>query len=221
MRKLVVVLCIAAGLLAPRSGSAATLLVSPYAPAEAVVSLDVTGAQVRYRAADDRFYVERNIESLSWGYGSFFASAGYVSKTEFEDFEVAKFDDDEAGYVLALGARGQVWRQGEFSAALHAQFHTLNEKVLIDETSYDLQSIELLAGADAVWTPGTWSLYAGVQVVPYSDIELDYFENNQVERTDFILVRVGGRVPLGRMSLDFELPFIGAEGVRLGLSYAF
>ena len=221
MRKLVVVLCIAAGLLAPRSGSAATLLVSPYAPAEAVVSLDVTGAQVRYRAADDRFYVERNIESLSWGYGSFFASAGYVSRTEFEDFEVTKFDDDEAGYMLAIGARAPVWSSGDFSAALHAQFHTLNEKVLIDEKSYDLQSIELLAGADAVWTPGTWSVYAGVQVVPYSDIELDYFENNQVERTDFILVRVGGRVPVGPMTLDVEVPFIGAEGVRFGLSYAF
>jgi len=221
MRKLVVVLCITAGLFAPRTGSAATLLVSPYAPAEAIVSFDVTGAQVRYRAADDRFYISRSIESASWGYGAFFATIGYVSKTSFEDFELAEFDDDEAGYVLALGARGPVWSTGDFSAALHAQFHTLNEKVLLDETSYDLQSIELLAGADAVWSPGPWSVYAGLQVVPYSDIELDYFTDNQVERTDFILLRVGGRVPFGPMSLDVEIPFIGAEGVRIGLSYAF
>ena len=37
----------------------------------------------------------------------------------------------------------------------------------------------------------------------------------------FFLLRVGGRVPFGPMSLDVEVPFIGAEGVRFGLSYAF
>jgi hypothetical protein len=183
------------------------------------VSFDVTVAETRYETPTDRFSVSRTVEAATWSYQSFYATLGYVSETEFEDFESANFNDDEAGYVIALGARGAVWKSGDFSAVLNAEFRSLNETVLQSGVSRDLQRLELLAGADAVWSQGGWSFYGGCEVVPYSDIDLDSFSD--VEREDFLSLRVGGRVLLGPLSLDAEVPFIGTQGFRIGLSYAF
>lgn len=219
MKKCVASLVLGFALLSPISGFCS--MVSPLAPTEAAVSFDVTVAETQYETPNDRFSISRAIESGTWSYGSFFATLGYVSKTEFEDFETADLGDDETGYVFAVGARGPVWTSGDFSTVLHAQFHSLNEQVILNDRSYDLQSLELLAGADEVWSPGPWSVYAGFQVVPYSDIDLDFVKDGEVERTDFISLRVGGRVPLGPVFLDVEVPFLGTEGVRIGLSYAF
>lgn len=217
MRKCVAGIGLTLLLLAPAPGFCS--MVSPLAPVGAAVSFDVTLADTRYEMSGDRFEISRTIEAATWSYESFYATLGYVSATNFESFETAEFEGDEDGYIIAFGARGPVWRAGDFSAVLHAQFHSLNETVLENRSSRDMQSLEILAGADAVWSSGGWSVYGGAEVAPYSDVDFDTF--GSVERADFISLRAGGRVPLGPVSLDVEVPFLGTVGVRIGLSYAF
>jgi len=42
-----------------------------------------------------------------------------------------------------------------------------------------------------------------------------------MERTDFLVGRIGGRVALGPVFLEAEVSVLGAEGARIGLSYDF
>jgi hypothetical protein len=220
MRKSVLALVTIFLFVTPVTVPAATLMVSPFAPEGASVSLDYTRSQVRYRVPSDRFYISRSIESFSWGYESFFATLGYIAATDFDDFAGGEIGD-EAGWAFGVGARGAAWRAGDFSALLNAQAHVLNERVVFDGTGRTMQSFEILAGADGVWSRGPLALYAGFETVPYSDLTVKFAGLRQIERSDFITLRAGGRVAFGPWSLNAEVPFVGAEGVRVGLQFAF
>ena len=222
MRKSVVALCFAVGAFFPSSGFGATFLVSPYTSPSAEARFDFTKTEIHYRIPEDTIHILRDIESLSWGYETFFATVGYVSKTDLHEFELAPEQfGDEPGYVIAVGARGPIWCAGEFSVELHAQFHTLNEKLVHNDISYSLQSLELLTGADLIWSSAGWSLHAGFDAVPYSSIDVSLEALDGMERTDFLVGRIGGRVALGPVFLEAEVSVLGAEGARIGLSYDF
>ena len=206
----------------PGTASAATLMVSPISNGETAASFDFAVNQVRYEVPTYRFYVNRDIYAASWLYESFFASVGYIGHT---DFELRQSDDfspsGEPGYLLAFGARGAAWRTGDFGINLDVQIHAMTEKVVAGGVRYDMNSQEILAGVTAAWQPPGWRVYAGLQVLPYSNMEMEAPGFEQIERSDFIICHFGGGVDLGKWLLSADVQVLGAEGLRLGLGYAF
>jgi hypothetical protein len=222
MVKLVALLLVLWTLL-PGAASAATLMVSPVSTGEAAVSLDYAVNQVRYQVPTNRFYVSRDIYAASWLYESFFASVGYIGHTGF-GHELSTDDfppSGEPGYLVALGARGAVWRSGDFGINLHIQLHGLNEKVIEGGVRYAFNSQEVLAGVTAAWQPPGWRAYAGLDVVPYSNVDMDAPGFELMERSDFIIGHFGGGVDLGPVLLSADFQVVGTEGMRISLGYAF
>jgi len=205
------------------TASAATLMVSPVSTGETAVSLDYAVNQVRYQVPTHRFYVSRDIYAASWLYESFFASVGYIGHTGFgHELSTDNFPPSgEPGYILAFGARGAVWRTGDFGINLHAQFHGLNEKVMDSGVRYTFKSQEILTGVTAAWQPPGWRAYAGLDVVPYSHIEMGVPGFETMERSDFIIGHFGGGVDLGPVLLSADFQVVGTEGMRISLGYAF
>jgi hypothetical protein len=205
------------------TASAQTLMVSPVSTGEAALSLDYAVNQTRYQVPTHRFYVSRDIFATSWLYESFFASVGYIAHTDFgHDLSTDNFPPGgEPGLLLAAGARGAVWRAGDFGINLHAQFHGLNEKVIDGGVRYAFKSEEVLAGVTAAWQPPGWRAYAGVEAVPYSHIELGVPGFEQIDRSDFIICHLGGGVDLGPVLLSADFQVVGTEGLRVSLGYAF
>jgi hypothetical protein len=224
MRTFVGCILVSSGIILSGNASAATLLVSPLPTREAEVSVDYSANQVRYDLPGDRFYVKREILSLSWAYESFFASIGQIANTDYRDVGGDPEPEQprgEAGFMLATGARGAVWREGDLAVNLHAQIHVLSEKAIVSDERYDVESFEILAGAVAAWEPPGWRVYLGIETVPHSDTTTEAPGLEDMSRSDFIIVHAGGGMDIGPCLLDVDVQFVGAEGVRVGLGYAF
>jgi hypothetical protein len=214
-------LCI--GLLAPAPSHASPLLASPSPPGpphDVTLSLDVTVDQARYQYPGDRFAVDRTIYSSTWAYESFYASVGYIASTEFDDLENFTIEG-RPGYVLALGARGAAWRRGEYRIDVHGQLDVMNEKFIYGGVNGEMQSRELLLGATGTWARDGWRLYAGAQVMPLTDIDMDIAALEDIERSDFVFLYAGVGMAAGPVALDLEGRFQGSTGVRIGIAFAF
>ena len=224
MRKLAV-LFVALWLALPSTASAVTPLVSPVPAAESAGSLDILRVQARYDVPKDRFYIQRTILAATWEYESFYASLGYIATTDFDDVGDGTLPDPQpagdSGSMLAVGARGALWRSGEFSFNGDLQLHVLNEQVESNGVRYSMQSHEAILGVAAAWQRRPWRAYAGVDTVPYTNISMKAPGFEDMGRTDFIIVHAGGGVDIGPFLLDADVQFVGAEGIRVSLGYAF
>ena len=198
-------------------------MVSPVPAGESAVSLDYSLNQVRYEVPTHRFYVSRDILAASWLYESFFASLGYIAHTDFEHgLSTDNFPPSgEPGYMLAFGARGAVWRSGDFGINLHVQFHGLNEKVIDSGVRYSMKSQEVLAGVTAAWQPPGWRAYAGFDTVPYSQHRdgCPRVRGDGAHRFHHRPLRRRGGPRPG--APDADVQFVGTEGMRISLGYAF
>lgn len=207
----------------PGSASAATLMVSPVPSGETAVSLDYAINEVRYEVPAEQFEISRDIVALSWAYESFFLSLGSILHTDFDhDLALNRLSlSGESGYMVAFGARGALWRAGDFALNGHAQIHGLNEAVEAGGVRYTFKSQEILAGVVAAWEPPGWRMYAGFDALAYSHIEMDAPGFEEMKRSDFINLHFGGGVDLGPVFLNADLQVLGTEGLRIGLGYAF
>lgn len=222
MVKLVAILAVFCTLL-PGTASAAALLVSPVPSTDAAVSIDFAVNQVHYEVPWDRFRISRGIVSLSWLYESFFASVGSIVNTDFDHDLAADrvFSSGESGFLLAAGARGALWRAGDFAINGHVQIHGLNEDVASGGARHSLKSQEILAGVVAAWEPPGWRVYGGIEALPYSHIETGLPGYEEIKRAEFISLHFGGEVDLGPVFLNAGLQLVGTEGLRIGVGYAF
>lgn len=202
------------------AASAASLLVSPLPVEGAEASLDTTIGQRLYEIPHEHFSISRSIFALTGAYDSFFASLGYIERTEVRDFPGVD-PNYSPGCVIAIGTRGPVWKEGPLSINLHTQGHLIYEKLHAAATYFDLKSREILLGGEFVWSPHWGGLYCGIETIPYSTIETEYAPLEGIERSGFITARVGGELRFRQLRLGADVQFIGSERLRIGIGYAF
>jgi len=149
--------------------------------------------------------------------------------------EIEFFDHDDSGFIVGGGLRSRVWQRG--SSALHAYGQVsyvdedygrepiLGELANIEEST---TGVEVLIGALYATSFDALTLYGGVEIVPYSDGELDirvsgagaadFFDETatiDLEREEIVSIKLGGEVQLGSVRLQADATLIGEQTIRV------
>ena len=146
--------------------------------------------------------------------------------------EAEGFDDEGDGFALAGGLRYRVWQQDASALQAYGQFLYLEEDYgHIDNGSVrqdrEATSSELTLGMLYLHEfAGQVTLFGGVELIPYSDGELEITIDNPVqrisedldaERDDIVGARMGLRAVLGSVIVQGEVALGHEESFRITL----
>lgn len=236
MKKMIVVWIMASLLFIP-AARAVSVMPPPVAQGEKEVGLqfDLQNT-IEYEAAQwGSGEAERQILSIYGAYKMAFLTVGFINKSTVES---RGWEGD--GTALGLGVRQEVWHQDANGATLYGAFNYFKEEYDIgvsepapmnaspDDPSYnplsdlsgkvEFEGKEISVGGVLSHRAEKFTLYGGLEIVPYSDLDL---EGVSVDRSDIFTLRAGGIMDLEGFLLSADIQLIGAETIRLGVAHTF
>jgi hypothetical protein len=192
-----------------------------------------------YEYRGDDFYIKRTmlfgtfsqkisdlVELVGFG--------GITTKAEFEEY-AASGD----GHFFGGGFRLTPWSEDGDSFVIGAQLMFIDEDYGTER--FGSEFVDLSGKGREVALSAMYhrqlegaKLYGGLQVVPYSDLDIkireygvfrrrayDFTEKFNVERDDLFSIHVGGSVDVGKVELKLDVFFVGETTLLLSLGKAF
>jgi hypothetical protein len=146
-------------------------------------------------------------------------------------------NNDDTGYMIGGGIRAQVWQKQASAIHAYGQVSYIDEGYGEEpETrtapAFDMSAsgIEILLGALYVHSGDGFKFYGGVELAPYSDLDLDldvhyrYADDYHFgghERADIFSAKLGAQVDVGSALLQADATFIGEETFRVSVVMPF
>lgn len=209
------------GLLVPVTGSAQTLVETHTTAGRGNSDLGfvLMQSEIEYDVdGGGEGEVERRLIGASFSHGvdesiDIYGEVAYIIEAEAE-----ASSDDGDGFLLGVGVKGLLHQDQQFSVVGRGGFRYIDEDYggSSDATIYE---IELGAIASYALTDRS-NLYGGIDIYPISEGELDgNFGDTDFERDDFLSVRFGSDIGLGRVSINPEIAFIGEQAFMLRVKF--
>ena len=163
--------------------------------------------------------IERKIFGLAFGYGvhpslDVYAELGYIIESELESVR-----DDDDGFMLGFGVRGQLYQQNAFKLKGFAGARYVDEEY---GNGIEGSLWELYSGITGRWELSREvGLYGGFDLIPYTDGEVDSRVGSQdFDRDDPIGIRVGADFTLNNgVRLNGEIALISDESFILRATF--
>jgi hypothetical protein len=142
-----------------------------------------------------------------------FGALGFIAKAESDT-------DDGDGFMLAGGVRAAVATMNAVAISAYAQVQYLSEDF---DNDVEATVKELLLGVTGSYMLNDIvKLYGGLELVPYSDGEVETPRGDaDVERDAMFTVRVGGTADVSGVLVRAELSLLAEQGITLGLGTRF
>jgi len=153
----------------------------------------------------------------------FFAGGAYIPKAEAEDYYL---DDDGDGSMVGVGLRARINALTAIQLSAYGQLHLISESYgSFPGVGGDVDGTitELLAGVATVLELEQLALYGALEVVPFSDGEIDFpfFGTVDIERDSLVVVRLGGNMQLGESIVRAEIGLGGEQTVTVAFGKQF
>ena len=214
--KLIVVLV---GIFCFSANANAQLLVEPFSEAgkgRSEISALLSFGEVDYDSGLGS--IERSIIGVSGAYGihthlDLYGELGFIARSELE-----KSPDDDVGILLGTGVRGVFYRERQYSIIGRGGIRYIAEEYGLG-TEGDILDVEL--GATGIYDVNeNIGLYAGVEVFPVSEGEIDSLAGEfDFGRDDIVGFRLGGNWRLNQFSLNAEFGIISETSFILRLGF--
>jgi hypothetical protein len=161
--------------------------------------------------------VDRTILGLAGALGlnrsmDAYGEIGYVVESELED------GGDDDGFLLGGGVKGMLHQDGRFSLFGSAGVRFVTEEYGGGaEGEFFEVPLGLIARGQV---RPDFGLYAGLDVIPYSDGELDFRRGStDVDRDDPVGMRLGADYKLDRAIINAEFALISEEAFILRVGF--
>lgn len=139
------------------------------------------------------------------------------------DSEVDGIYEDGEGYQLLFGIKSMVHRAGSLGVHVNGSFGISSEKIKDGTTSYEFDLNELHLGT-------TLALMSSPKIQPYAGLDLTLMSDGETkvktsagngksdfERDDILDLRLGIKVPVGKVAFKAEVLLLGQSTINLGL----
>jgi hypothetical protein len=139
------------------------------------------------------------------------------------DSEVENINEDGDGYQLLFGVKSMVHRAGSMGIHVNGAFLLSSEKIEDGNVTYEYDIKELHLGT-------TLAMISSPKVLPYVGLDLAIMSDGEskvktplgtgkgdFERDDMVDLRLGLKLPLGKVGFKAEALLLGETTINLGL----
>lgn len=142
-----------------------------------------------------------------------YGELGYIAKAE-----LSNSSDDGDGFLFGSGLRSVLYRQKQLSVHGRAGFRFIFEDY---GNGVDGEEAEVELGAVARYDVGNQiGVYAGLELVPFSDGEFEFNDRTvDIDRDDILGFRLGLDAQIDELTLGAEVALLSEEAfmLRLGI----
>ena len=162
--------------------------------------------------------IERTILGGAFGYGlgpllDLYIEGGYILEAE-----LGSGSDDGDGFLLGSGVRGIIYSENHFEFFGKGGVRYISEDYG-DSVDGDILDVEL-AGVARYALKNNLGVYGGVDLIPYSDGEIEIGRGDaDIERDDILGLRIGVEGTVNSVILNAELALVSEEGLILRATF--
>jgi hypothetical protein len=162
--------------------------------------------------------IERTILGGAFGFGlgprlDLYIEGGYIVEAELENGS-----DDGDGFLIGSGIRGIIYKENhfEFFGKGGVRYITEDYGSSIDGDIFELE----LAGVARYAVRNKLGVYGGVDLIPYSDGEIEIGRGDaDIERDDLIGLRFGVEGTVNSVILNAEVALVSEEALILRATF--
>lgn len=199
-----------------------TTVINP--PSAVNIGPTLSLSEIEYENEDgNTFTVDRKVLGLGLVYrfdssANLLLQMGYTFETEFED---SNFDDG-TGYMAGIGVNFAFYRSRKVSFVGYGLLDYVKDRYEIGRHNIDMDIMDFHLGSTVLFKLGPVAgLFVGVDLVPYSEGSLDYYNRElEIERDDSFNVRFGMQFALPNAYVTPEVVLNGEQTFSLKATFA-